>query len=65
MRAPVKRRRYDATKRRDLMSTGQVRRGLEVDDIADVIWAMNAPEFTMPLPPRLRVPARSPSPLRA
>ncbi len=31
----------------DLMSTGQVRRDLNVADVADIIWSMNAPEFTM------------------
>lgn len=30
----------------DLMQTGQVRRDLTVDDIADTIWSMNAPELT-------------------
>jgi AcrR family transcriptional regulator len=31
----------------DLMSTGRVRGDLSADDVADVIWCMNAPEFTM------------------
>lgn len=30
---------------RDLLDTGQLRPGLDVDEIADVIWATNSPEF--------------------
>jgi AcrR family transcriptional regulator len=30
---------------RDLAGTGQLRPGLEVEEIADVIWATNSPEF--------------------
>ena len=29
----------------DLMSTGELRPGLSVDEIADVVWSMNSPEF--------------------
>jgi AcrR family transcriptional regulator len=31
----------------DLMVTGAVRSDLAVEDVADVIWSMNAPEYTM------------------
>ncbi|WP_153531471.1 TetR/AcrR family transcriptional regulator [Actinomadura macrotermitis] len=30
---------------RDLLDTGQLRPGLGVDEIADVVWATNSPEF--------------------
>ncbi|GAA0371923.1 TetR/AcrR family transcriptional regulator [Microbispora corallina] len=29
----------------DLVDTGQVRPGIDVDEIADVVWATNSPEF--------------------
>ncbi len=29
----------------DLVATGDLRPGLDVDEIADVVWSMNAPEF--------------------
>jgi len=29
----------------DLIATGDLRTGLKVDEIADVIWAMNSAEF--------------------
>jgi hypothetical protein len=36
----------------DLMTTGELRPGLRVAEIADVLWAMNAPEFFLLLAER-------------
>jgi AcrR family transcriptional regulator len=30
---------------RDLAATGSLRRGLGIDEVADIVWATNAPEF--------------------
>jgi AcrR family transcriptional regulator len=40
----------------DLRSTGDVREGLDDDEIADVVWAMNGPDFYLLLRSRGRTP---------
>jgi AcrR family transcriptional regulator len=40
-----RRRRNMATFAADLVATGQVRSGLEPQELADLLWAMGAPEF--------------------